>query len=96
MPDIIIRDPLLEPFFIVQTDLDFALMETVTPKVKYTETGGKPYVKTRSYHPTIRSIMVRIVRIQNQGKEKYESLREYIEEKEELNKKIEELIAKFI
>lgn len=90
--EIKIKDPILEPYYIIKSPYDYVIAETVIPKEKYTEEGGKPYIKYRSAHTSIGSCLAKIIALKNPEKEEYNSLIEYIKEIKDLNEKMVQLI----
>lgn len=76
-----VRDPLLEPYFIKIHEFDYSLCITITPKEKYSETGGKEYTKTLGYYSSVISCVRAFIRINGiKLKTKYNSVIEYMEE----------------
>lgn len=88
-----IYDPLIEPFYIVKGELDYTLVEVVTPKETFVE-NSKPYNKTRAYCSDIRSCLYCLFEIKNtkEGKQEYSSLEQYVKDRVNFSIEVEKFI----
>lgn len=77
-----IKDPVLAPYHITKDNNGYSVVETVTPQAKYLEKGsaGKDYEKAVCYPSTLGGCLKKIAELKlNTGKE-YQSIREYLNE----------------
>ena len=88
--DIIIEDPLLEPFFITSTPLaGYTVYERVEKK-----SNKKNYIRLVSYPSKFTNALRRIAKelLDSGDKKKYTSVTEYLRKWEEINKRMESLV----
>jgi hypothetical protein len=89
--DTIIEDPLMEPYFIVKsTTGGYAVYERVVKGEKKTE-----YIDTKGYPSTFNSALKMVSKhlLNHPGKDKYNSIKEYIQTFEKLEEQMKTLIA---
>ena len=81
---VIIRDPLMEPYFIQKDRYNFTVMERVTPTIGFAgkEAKGKELERPLAYLTNFKSAMLKIsqLKFSNQTKGEYNSIKEYIKE----------------
>lgn len=94
--EIIIRDPLIEPFYIQRDEWQYSIIEIVTPKEKFSDTGGKPYKKYRTHHPSLSGALLAISKLKHPEKTEYDSFREYADEVGAYNEKLFKFIKEVI
>lgn len=90
----IIRDPLLEPFFIKKDQYCYTVMEVIEPQSKNLDKGkeGIPYEKVVAHYSDVGSCIEKIgkVKLDNKGTE-YDSLKDYLEEYNEILKEMRQI-----
>jgi hypothetical protein len=64
-----IKDPLIEPYFIIVDEHSYTIAKTMIPKVKYTETGGKPYLKYLGCYTMLRYLFKKLIKLKPKNKE---------------------------
>ena len=88
---IIIKDKVLEPFYIVKDTYCYTVMEEATPDQRYTE-STKKLQKTIGHYSSFGSCLRRIAGLKTSNKKEYNSLSEYIQEWREIETKINKLV----
>lgn len=92
--DVIIEDPILEPYFIVKSQTGgYAIYERVTTVSKKGANKGAPseYLRNICYPSTFKSALETVVKeqVHNQsGKTKFNSIKEYLEEFDRIATKV--------
>ena len=77
----IIRDPLLEPYFIGKDAYCYTAYEVITPQKKYLEEGslGKDYEKPIGHYANFGNALLAIMKHQlNEKSKEYSSIQEYL------------------
>jgi len=90
----IIKDPLLEPFYIGKDSHCYTAYEVITPDPKYTENGktGEDYTKPLGHYSNFGSALRAIMKAKlNVSEKEYTSVKEYITEWNKIQNKIENL-----
>jgi|TARA_R100000995_G_C3455232_1_gene110207 hypothetical protein len=94
----IIRDPLMEPYFIQKDRYNYTVMERVTPTVGFAgkEPKGKELERPIAYMTSFKSAIWRISQLKftNESKGEYNSIKEYIDEWKDLKDGIYGLLNK--
>ena len=94
----VIRDPLMEPYFIQKDRYNFTVMERVTPTVGFAgrEAKGKELERPIAYLTTFRSALWRISKLKfsNETKGEYNSIKEYMDEWNTVKDGIDSLLNK--
>lgn len=97
MSNLIIKDPKLEPFFIIRDKYNYSVMELITPQEKYLEKGseGKPYEKAIGHYSSLAGALKKIARFKLDLPDRtYHSVKEYIDRHEALLNEMEKLYKK--
>lgn len=97
MSNLIIKDPELEPFFIVRDKYNYSVMETIVPQKRYLEPGseGKPYEKAIGHYSSLAGALKKIARFKLDLPDRtYHSIKEYIDRHEALLNEMEKLYKK--
>ena len=90
----IIKDPLLEPFYIGKDAHCYTAYEEITPDPKYTDNGkeGEKYTKPLGHYSDFGSALRAIMKAKLNGEEKeFSSIKEYITEWNKIQKEIKNL-----
>jgi len=92
----IIKDPVLEPFFISKDQHCYTVVEAVTPETKNLEEGskGKIYEKPLGHYGNFAAALKRISVAKVELKEEYNSVLEYIKAYDQQQEIIEQLFSK--
>ena len=94
----IIRDPLMEPYFIQKDRYNYTVMERVTPTVGFAgkEPKGKELERPIAYMTSFKSAIWGISQLKftNESKGEYNSIKEYIDEWKDLKDGIYSLLDK--
>lgn len=85
-----IRDPLLEPFYLTKDQFCYTILKEITPK----KGDGQSYTSSFGFYANLKSALKRIGELLNDQNSDYSSIKEYIEEYEKVEKRIEELLNK--
>lgn len=91
----IIKDPLMEPYYVSKDDYCYTVYETITPQEKYLEEGseGKEYIRPIGHYSSFASTLVKISEVKlNLNNKEYNSLKEYIGEWRKIKEEITQLI----
>ena len=92
----IIRDPLLEPYFIGKDAYCYTAYEVITPQKKYLEKGslGKDYEKPVAHYSSFGNALKKVMKekLHNETEE-YTSIKDYIERWEQLQNEITEILT---
>jgi hypothetical protein len=91
----IIKDPVLEPFFIVRDKYNYSVMETIIPQEKYLEPGskGNPYEKAVGHYGSLGNALKSIAKGRLDGPElEYSSVKDYLDRHEELLNEMKRLL----
>ena len=91
----IIRDPKIEPYFIGKDAYCYTVYQTITPDTKYTENNkpGKEYTKALGHFSSFGNCLQSIARNKVNDKKSYQSIREYIDMFNDVQKEINSLIS---
>ena len=89
----LIKDPLIEPYFIGKDSSSYTVYETLMPgnnkKVRGRQTRSKEGIKPISFHSTFDSCLSAIAKLKIDNRPVYDSISEYVAEwrrvKEEIN-----------
>ena len=90
----IIKDPLLEPFYIGKDAHCYTAYEEITPDPKYTDNGkvGEKYTKPLGHYSDFGSALRAIMKAKlNEGEKIYSSIEEYINEWDKIRTDLEKL-----
>lgn len=89
----IIKDPLMEPFYVSRDSHCYTVYETITPDARYTENNkpGKDYSKVVGHFSSFGSSLVQIAKGQVNLKSQYSSIREYIGEYKKIESNLKQL-----
>ena len=89
----IIKDPLMEPFYVSRDSHCYTVYENITPDSKYTENNkpGKDYSKVVGHYGTFGACLNRIAREQTNLTSEYNSIKEYLTEYNNIETKIKQL-----
>tara|TARA_R110002020_G_scaffold234316_2_gene446307 strand:+ start:50 stop:346 length:297 start_codon:yes stop_codon:yes gene_type:complete len=93
----IIRDPLLEPYFIGKDAYCYTAYEVITPQKKYLEEGseGKNYEKPIGHYSNFGSALEAIIKAQlNVKNKKYSSIQEYLDKWNKIKKSLNNIKEK--
>jgi hypothetical protein len=89
----VIKDPLLEPYFIQKDPHCYIVAEAVmsqdNPKKE------KPYIKTHTFHKNFSNAVKSIIEIKLRDKVEYISLQQYVDAWEDLQSKLTKLMKKY-
>ncbi len=90
----IIKDPVLEPFFLSKDQYCYTVYETVTPDPANLEAGskGKDYQKALGYYTKLSHALNAIAKSKLDHKAEYNSIKEYIQEWEKNKQAVENLL----
>lgn len=89
----IIKDPLLEPYFIQKDPHCYIVAEAVTSKDNPKK--DKPYIRTFTFHKNFSNAIKSIMEIKLRDRVIYKSLQEYIDAWEDLQNKLTNLMKKY-
>lgn len=89
----IIKDPLIEPFFIAKDNYCYTVYELVQPDPNHWKSNknGKTYYKAHSHHSSFSSCLRNIALRKTDMKKEYESISDYIKNWEDVQGKINQL-----
>ena len=90
----IIKNPLLEPYYVGKDSHCYTAYEVITPDPKYTENGktGEDYTKPLGHYSDFGSALRAIMKAKlNETDKTYSSIKEYISEWNEIQKEIKNL-----
>jgi len=89
----IIKDPLMEPFYVSRDSHCYTVYENVTPDARYTEGNkpGKDYSKVVGHYSSFGGSLSRIAKEQINLKSEYNSIREYLTEYNNIENKLKQL-----
>jgi len=87
----IIKDPLMEPYFISIDQYCHTLNELTVPDSRYTD-NGVPYVKVIGHYSSFRNCLERIGTLKLNSKS-YSSIKEYISEYESIKNELKNLVT---
>lgn len=89
----IIKDSLLEPFYIGKDAYCYTVYEVITPDAKNLEKGskGKDYEKPVGHYSYFGHALECVAKSKLNLKEEYSSIKEYVETYKQLKKDIEQL-----
>jgi|TARA_R110001606_G_scaffold211362_1_gene358906 hypothetical protein len=93
----IIRDPLLEPYFIGKDAYCYTAYEVITPQKKYLEKGslGKDYEKPIGHYSDFGNALKAIMKHQlNEKNKEYPSVQEYLDKWNKIKSNLNNLIKK--
>jgi len=93
----IIRDPLLEPYFIGKDAYCYTAYEVITPQKKYLEKGskGKDYEKPIGHYADFGNALEAIMKHQlNEKNGEYSSIQEYLDKWNKIKKNLSQIIEK--
>ena len=93
----IIRDPLLEPYFIGKDAYCYTAYEVITPQKKYLEKGslGKDYEKPIGHYKDFSNALEAIMKHQlNEKNREYSSIQEYLDKWDKIKKKLNNIKEK--
>lgn len=100
MNSISIKDPILEPFHIVQDNYNFTVFETIVNEGKRrgrkskSENLGKKYERQINYHATLGGAIKAVMKLKMLKNEKYTSLNEYLNEYKKIETTLKSLTEK--
>jgi len=94
----IIKDPLLEPFYIGKDNYCYTVYEVVTPESKNLEAGseGKDYEKPVGHYSSFANALTAVAKAKTDSKDLYNSVQEYITEWDRIKTEINQLVNKGI
>jgi|TARA_R110002020_G_scaffold170180_2_gene359538 hypothetical protein len=90
----IIKDDLLEPYFIGKDSHCYTAYEVITPQAKYLEKGseGKNYEKPIGHYSDFGQALHSIMKAKlNRGDKEYSSVKEYLSEWNKIKKELQTL-----
>jgi len=90
----IIKDDLLEPYFIGKDSHCYTAYEVITPQAKYLEKGseGKNYEKPIGHYSDFGQALNSIMKAKlNRGDKEYSSVKEYLSEWNKIKKELQTL-----
>jgi len=92
----VIRDPLIEPFFITKDEFSFALKREIesNPNHRRSKGTGKTYEKTYGYYHVFEHCIREFFKYQKDTKD-FDSIKEYVEENKKISKRTIEYVNKF-
>lgn len=92
----IIKDPLMEPFYISKDQYCYTVVETITPNSKNLDKGskGKVYEKPLGHYGKLSQALTKIAKCKTDKKPEYDSVRSYIKEYEKDKELMQELLNK--
>jgi hypothetical protein len=93
----IIRDPLLEPYFIGKDAYCYTAYEVITPQKKYLEKGslGKDYEKPIGHYSDFGNALEAIMKHQlNEKNKEYPSIQEYLDKWNKIKSNLNNIIEK--
>jgi hypothetical protein len=92
----IIKDPVLEPFFLSKDQYCYTVYENVTPDPANLEKGskGKDYQKALGYYTKLSHALNAIAKAKIDHKNEYDSIKSYIKEWEINKQAMEDLLEK--
>lgn len=101
MRNTIIKDPILEPFYLSKDQHCYTLIETITPDKKNIgkfgkkDNGnqGKDYEKPIGYYTNLASALKKIATLKLHNKQFYPTVKEYIKEWEYQKEEIAKLLT---
>ena len=102
MANTIIKDPVLEPFYLSKDQYCYTVMEVITPEEKNlgrfgnagNKNEGKDYEKALTHHSTLAAALKKIAKMKLDTKLEYNSIMEYIKTWESEKLAMEELLNK--
>lgn len=87
---IVIKDPLIEPYFITRDQYCYTINEVTTPDPKYTS-SGKTYIRSLGHYSKF-NICLEEIALQKLNKKNYSSIKEYIAEWKKITESFKNLI----
>lgn len=95
--NITIKDPLIEPFFVIKDRYCYTLHMVTKTNPKYTVDGtSKEVVKTLGHYPDLVHCLKRIANDKVQFKKEYKSIKEYINEYNKIKTETETFMKSFL
>ncbi len=102
MANTIIKDPVLNPFYLVKDQYCYTVMEVITPEAKNlgrfgnkgNKNEGKDYEKPLGHYGNLASALKKIAKSKLDVKSEYNSIKEYIDTWNEEKLAMEELLNK--
>ena len=88
---ITIRDPFLEPFYIMKDTYCYTIMEDATPDQRYTD-STKKLQKTLGYYSSFGACLKRIAGLKTSNKKEYATIMEYLAEFKAVETQINKLV----
>lgn len=82
----IIKDPILEPFYLKQDAYCYEVIEDYSY-------DDKERLKSHSYHPTLSRALKSILKLKMSKKDKYDSIEEYLTECKKFNDELKEVLT---
>ena len=92
----IIKDSLLEPYFIGKDAYCYTAYEVITPQKKYLEKGseGKNYEKPIGHYSDFGSALLAIMKAKLNSKKDYSSIQEYLNKWKEIKNNLQQIKEK--
>lgn len=92
----VIRDPLIEPFYVTKDEFSFALKRKIEsdPNHRKSKGSSKTYEKTYGYFHKFHRCIEEFFRYQQDVKD-FNSIKEYIEENQRIEERVKNYINKF-
>jgi hypothetical protein len=95
--NITIKDPLLEPFFVIKDRYCYTLHMKTKTNPNYTADGtSKEVVKTIGHYADLAHCLKRIANDKVQFKKEYNSIKEYLKEYNKINEDVKTFMKSFL